>query len=83
MFPFYWVVVTVVCVCVCVLAYLRLTNLGESFDFDDAKLTVYLNVEFLADRWRHVVFSYAQVLAHVGPVHVGKLQRVALNSGRL
>lgn len=50
----------------------------ESFG---AKLTVYLNVEFLADRRWHVVLGYAQVLAHVSPVHIGKLQRITLNSG--
>jgi len=53
----------------------------ESFKFD-AKLTVYLNVEFLADRWWHVILGYAQVLAHVGPVDVVKLQRITLDSSR-
>jgi len=72
-----------VCVCVCVCVCVQYVGeVHESFDYD-AKLTVYLNVEFLADRRRHVVLCYAQVLTHVGPVHVAKLQRVTLNSGWL
>lgn len=45
-------------------------------------LTVYLHVELLADRRRHAVLGYAQVLAHVGPVHVAQLQRVPFHRGQ-
>lgn len=43
------------------------------------KLTMYLNVEFLADRRGYAVLGYAQVFAHVGPVHVAQFQRVPVH----